>query len=221
MAVKRPAVAVPFIKNNYDAYLDALRAAGLEPVQTDSLSCAADCDALLLPGGADIDPSRYGEELNGSLGIDRELDALQFSALEKYCGAGKPVLGICRGHQIINVFFGGSLFQHLDTADAHSRKGGEEQLHGAYLTEGSFLAKLYPSRVTVNSSHHQGVKRAGSGLSIAAKAEDGTVEALLHEKLPVVSVQWHPERMLNAPDGKADGKLIFEYLRGLIEKSIG
>lgn len=212
--------AVPFIKDEYNAYLDALRSAGIEPVPVDSASSDPDCDGLLLPGGADINPSRYSEENTRSLGIDDVLDALQFAMLKKHVEACRPVLGICRGHQLINVFFGGSLYQHLPAADAHCRKDGLEQFHPAFMKEGSVLYSLYGPEITVNSTHHQGVNILGEGLSVIAEADDGTVEAIVHDTLPVIGVQWHPERMLSASGGKADGKMVFEMFRGMMEQMV-
>lgn len=102
-------------------YIFALESLGAQVhCSLDPLVSAADADALLLPGGGDIDPAYYGEAINGSQQIDRELDQLQFSALDAFVRNGKPVLGICRGHQVINVYFGGTLIQHLPTADSHT-----------------------------------------------------------------------------------------------------
>ena len=208
-------VAIPFLSSNCERYFKAVRAVGMEPVRVSSLTATAECDGLLLPGGADVDPALYNEELNGSLGVNDKLDALQFGMLEKYCAARKPVLGICRGHQVINVFFGGSLWQHISSADAHAMIGSEEQFHTVYFTEGSFLERMYSAHPVVNSSHHQGVKLLGEELEIIARADDGTVEGIIHRTLPVTGVQWHPERMLGDSGEKTDGMKIFERFRDL------
>ena len=87
------------------------------------------------------------------------------------------------------------------------------------MKEGSILSSLYGSEKIVNSTHHQGVKIPGEGLSVIAEADDGTIEAIAHDTLPVIGVQWHPERMLGASGGKADGKIVFEMFRGMMEST--
>ncbi|MCI8400708.1 MAG: gamma-glutamyl-gamma-aminobutyrate hydrolase family protein [Lachnospiraceae bacterium] len=199
-------------------YVEALEAAGMKAVV--SLEWQGDpdfsgIDGLLLPGGADIDPERYGEELNGSRDIDRELDAAQFAVLEAFLTTGKPVLGICKGHQILNVFFGGSLIQNLEDPDPHR----EEKVHMTHAVEGSWLAGLYGTDFPTNSWHHQAVKRLGDGFSVIQMSEDGIVEAIAHDRLPLLSLQWHPERMCcshSRPD-TVDGSLVFSYFRELCE----
>ncbi|MBQ7034180.1 MAG: gamma-glutamyl-gamma-aminobutyrate hydrolase family protein [Clostridia bacterium] len=119
-------------------------------------------------------------------------DRLELSCIHSFLKANKPILGICRGMQMLNVAFGGTLTQHLPTAHLHLAPG-EEIFHGV-RTEG-FMKKLYGRNLTVNSSHHQGVDRIGRGLIPAAWASDGVVEAFYHERLPIIGVQFHPERM--------------------------
>ena len=215
--MKEAKLAIPFLEGNYDHYFRAVAAVGMTAVQVRSADEALRCDGLLLPGGADINPQRYGEECDGSLGIDDALDELQFSVMREFSREGRPVLGICRGHQIVNVFFGGSLYQNLDAADSHSRRNGEEQFHKVNIKENSILFAKYGMKTVVNSSHHQGIKKPGKGLAIIAEADDGTVEAIVHETLPIIGLQWHPERMLNAAPGRADGKLALEIYREMLK----
>lgn len=207
-------VALPFSDGDekYINYGPALEKAGMEPVTVHSEEELTLLDALLLPGGVDINPSRYGQKNTASLGVNDALDALQFAALDMYVWAGKPVLGICRGHQLINVFFGGTLFQDLATADAHRRQPEGEQFHPVTMAGGSVLHELYGESFVVNSTHHQGVDIPGKGLAIIAHAEEGVVEGLAHTELPVLSVQWHPERM---PEN--GGSRIFDFFRELAE----
>lgn len=207
-------VTLPFSDGDekYMNYGVALEKAGMEPVIVHSKEEMTLLDALLLPGGVDIDPDRYGQKNTASLGINDALDELQFAALDLYVRAGKPVLGICRGHQLINVFFGGTLFQNLDTAEAHRRQPEGEQFHPVTMAEDSVLYELYGESFVMNSTHHQGVDVPGKGLAIVARAEDGVVEGLAHAELPVLSVQWHPERM---PEN--GGSRIFDFFRKLAE----
>ncbi|MBQ8893777.1 MAG: gamma-glutamyl-gamma-aminobutyrate hydrolase family protein [Clostridia bacterium] len=175
---------------NYMKALQRLGAEGAVAVEPD----AAGFDGLLLCGGGDPDPALFGEKNEGSFGISRERDQLELSCIHLFLKAGKPILGICRGNQILNVAFGGSLVQHLPTANEHLAPG--KDLFHEIRTDG-LLRKLYGKRVTVNSRHHQGIGKVGRGLKVIGVAPDGVVEAVAHERLPVLGVQFHPERMEN------------------------
>ena len=206
-------IAIPELGTPQPNYPKALRMLGAETVQITDGTDPQGFDGLLLPGGADLNPSRYGCENLGSLGIDDELDELQFSALESFLAAGKPVLGICRGHQLIAAHFGGKLIQHLPTFNHHTVTDGEERerFHTVIARPDSWLAETFGSEFTVNSTHHQAAVEAKGGLQILAVSDDGVIEALGHRTLPVFSVQWHPERMCGEyfhPD-RADGAQIF------------
>lgn len=178
-------------------YLNTLRELGAAPETVTAVPSPEEYDGLLLPGGEDVDPSLYGAENRGSVGISPALDALQTASLEAFVRAGKPVFGICRGEQLINVFFGGTLVQDLPEKARHAHGEGEpDRVHALRAEEGSFLHGLYGAAFQVNSSHHQAVERLGKGLrAVAFCGEDGVVEAVAHETLPVLAVQFHPERM--------------------------
>ena len=212
-------IALPGYEKNVKNYLAALRGVGLEPWITLDPADEAGCAGLLLPGGGDIEPSLYGAENRGSADIDRPLDEAQLALAEAFVRAGKPVLGICKGEQVINVLFGGDLIQHLATAEAHRYKG-EDAVHGCVSLPGTVMEELYGGRYTVNSSHHQGLGRIGRGLRAASFAPDGTVEAVEHDVLPVLGVQWHPERMCfaRARSDTVDGAAVFLYFRSLLGK---
>ena len=191
-------IAVPVLPGADIAnYLRALEHLGAKGVVFHAPDGIEACDGLLLPGGWDADPALYGQENTACQGVNRELDRLQMRALEAFARAEKPVLGICRGLQMINVGFGGTLIQHLPTAADHSRDAGSDQdkVHQTRAEAGSFLDALYGARFTTNSSHHQAVDRLGEGLRAVQWADDGVVEAIVHDRLPVWGVQWHPERM--------------------------
>ena len=157
-------------------------------------------DGLILQGGSDIHPSFYGEEITHARGrIDPERDRFELALLRAFAAAGKPVFGICRGMQLINVAFGGSLFQDLHedavTSEAHHVLDlYDEHIHHVRL-EG-WMREVYEGidGGRVNSIHHQGVRRLGEGLVAEAWAEDGVVEAVRRRDGGfVVGVQWHPE----------------------------
>ena len=169
-------------------------------------------DGLLLAGGGDMDPALFGQSDRGSRKIDPARDRAELALLDAFLGAGKPVLAICRGHQVVNVWAGGDLIQDLDPALAPFHGGGEEdRVHPVRAEEGSLLYRLYGPVLAVNSSHHQALGRLGKGLAATAWSEGGVVEAAEHEDLPLISVQFHPERMTGerARPDTADGGAIF------------
>lgn len=171
-----------------------------------------DYDGLLLCGGGDIHPRYYGEEIDGSVRIDTDRDEHELQLADDFIKAGKPVMGICRGCQLLNVYFGGSLIQHLETTDIH--KGETDLVHVVCADTDSFLCELYGKEFPINSIHHQAVGRLGEGLKIILRSkEDGVVEAFEHESLPVFALQFHPERMCfdKKRDDAVDGKGIFDY----------
>lgn len=222
--MKTPRILIAGFENRTENYRSAITLAGMEPVTglPPSYHCSADyCDALLLPGGADIDPLFFHEKNTGSGVIDRKLDSIQLSLLDRFVKTGRPVLGICKGMQVINVYFGGGIVQHLSAADRHMWKDAD-QIHPVTASPDSFLAKLYGTRFVVNSAHHQGIGRPGKDLSVVLTAEDGVPEALMHLTLPIFGMQWHPERMCGAharPD-TVDGSAVFLYFKDLIIQSV-
>lgn len=175
------------------------------------------CDGLLLTGGDDIDPARFGQENWASRGIDRARDQAELALLDAFLGANKPVLAICRGHQLVNVWLGGDLTQDLGQplVSFHQKEGGD-QIHLVQAAEGSLLHRLYGPVFPVNSSHHQALGRLGQGLAASACSEGGVIEAAEHGTLPLICVQFHPERMTGArarPDTVDGGELFRAFLK--------
>ena len=167
------------------------------------------CDALLLPGGGDLEPWRYGQKNFGSHHMDAERDQQEWDLLDLFVWQRKPVLGICRGLQVINVYFGGTLIQNLE---GHSSVNGTDRYHAVRITEPR-MEGLFGSKTIVNSAHHQGIDRLGEGLVAFQRAADGTIEGIFHESLPVWAVQWHPERL--AMNG---GELFLRFWLSLSKK---
>lgn len=182
-------------------------------------------DALILPGGGDIDPALLPGKppLDPHChDVDPVLDRQQLSLLELFIQKKKPVLGICKGMQLICLHFGGDLIQHLETAEAHRYKECD-QFHSVHAAPGSFLFDLYGSRFVVNSAHHQGVRVPQNAyLSLIQASDDGVPEGLIHKTLPIIGLQWHPERLCGrfARQDAVDGSLIFQYFLSLCEKEI-
>lgn len=205
-----PVIFIPGREETLPSYARAVRQAGGVPRFSLSLRDAGGCAGLLLPGGGDLDPALYGQPNRGSDPPDPALDALELALLRDFTAGRNPVLGICRGCQAINVFFGGTLHQDIP---GHSWIEGRDRLHPVTAEEGSLSRRLFGPGFTANSAHHQAADRLGEGLTAEAWAEDGIVEALRHETLPVWGLQWHPERLPRGA-GHADGALAFAWLIG-------
>ncbi len=213
----KPRILISGSENGLLNYVNAVRAAGGEPCACYLPPADGGFDALLLAGGGDVEPRRFGQENTASQNMDPARDAAELALVARYLEAGKPILGICRGQQILNVALGGDLIQDIGDflRPFHlCQNGPKDRVHAVFCCKGSFLYNLYGGVFSVNSAHHQAVNRLGTGLKAAALAESGLIEALEHEHLPVRSVQWHPERMSSArrrPD-TADGAFHYDWL---------
>ena len=146
-------------------------------------------DGLVIPGGSDINPKRYKKKNISSYGINDYRDKLQLSAIKAFVTAKKPIFGICRGEQLINVYFGGTLKQHI------KGHGGGVTMNVA-ITKKTLLYSLYGSHEPVYHSHHQCIDKLGKGLVPMAWHEHN-IEAVYHKTLPVIGVQWHPEKRMS------------------------
>jgi gamma-glutamyl-gamma-aminobutyrate hydrolase PuuD len=156
-------------------------------------------DAVVLSGGPDVDPARYGAAPHPLTGAPRpERDAAEIAVLRRALERGIPVLGVCRGAQLLNVALGGSLVQHVPDAVGHSGHSPSPAVFGSTpvaLVPGSRVARAVGPAVSVLCHHHQALDRIGAGLLVTGRAADGTVEAVELDGHPfVVGVQWHPEQ---------------------------
>lgn len=168
-------------------------------LETDPAEVVKRLDGIVLPGGTDVDPALYGAEpAPDALDPEPARDAHELALLDAAAAADVPVLAICRGLQVVNVWCGGTLNQHVP-AHGLFDEPAEKLQHEVTFTPGSVLAGVYGPSVMVNSLHHQTVGRLGAGLDVTAEAPDGTVEGLECRDAPVVAVQWHPE-LLPDPD---------------------
>lgn len=187
-------------------YSEAVLAAGGIPLMAPSVEpehAAAFLDGVqgvLFTGGVDVDPIHFGQEPQAGLGqVDVQRDLFELALYAAARGRGLPVLGVCRGIQLINIAEGGTLHQHLAaniTSQDHSQHdSGGEPYHTIELEPGSRLAAAYGAeRIRANSYHHQGLAELGNGLRPSGRAADGLVEAVEGTRGPfLVAVQWHPE----------------------------
>lgn len=199
------------ISSNYTKCV--LEAGGI-PVVAFDVNCAAEytamADGLLLTGGmSDIHAGNYGQIYKDHMGgpnhpLNELRDDMDFTLLRAFMAAGKPVFGIGRGLQVVNVVQGGSLYMDLpeETGQDH-----EKENHTVVAEPGSFVC-AYGTGEQVVSRHHQGMKSLGRDLKICAKSPDGLPEAIEHISLPVFAVQWHPEQSQTEADKKLFERLV-------------
>lgn len=214
-----PVLKKVFIRGNrgdFPNYEAALAACGVEAVLSMCLADAESCDGLLVPGGADVNPVLYGQENTASRGIDDDRDRDEIALIRRFFTLNKPVFGICRGHQVINVAFGGDLIQDVADPDHHNALGSAgDNIHTVRATH-PFMRELYGDVFPVNSAHHQAAGRLGEGLLSTCVSDDGVNEGFIHENGRVIGVQFHPERIgfqHRRPDAVNGEKLFAAFLR--------
>lgn len=193
------------IDNNYLQYIENAGAEAVVlpyPAESVSDEDIAKCQGFLFLGGADIDPARYGEEASPMLGETiPDRDAYDFAMFYRIFNTGKPIFGICRGMQMINCALGGKLYQDLPSEnptdiDHRCTVATYSLHHPARFIEGNYLyGVLGGNYFTVNSYHHQAIKKLGDGLAVMALSPDGIIEAVYHTGERILwGFQWHPER---------------------------
>jgi gamma-glutamyl-gamma-aminobutyrate hydrolase PuuD len=204
-----PVPALLHTANRY--YVEAVARAGgcplVLPVVDPALAAVAvgALDGLVLPGGGDVDPTRYGEPpAPETAAVDEERDAWEMACALAALDRDLPLLATCRGAQVLNVALGGSLVQHIPAATGASHSWSKrytEEVHEVKVDPGSRLAGILGCDLLgTNSLHHQAVARPGAGVRPVAWAPDGTVEAFeVDGRREVVAVQWHPELMPDDP----------------------
>ncbi len=178
-------------------YVNAIAEAGGMPIvpvfACDELQkFVLEANGLLLSGGRDVSAERYGKTNEKCSPVDQWRDELEFFLLSEFVKAGKPVFGICRGIQVINIYFGGDLWQDLTSELGTQHR---DVVHPVTISEGSYLERLFGNKIEVNSFHHQAIKNLGNDLEPLAYSPQNFVEAIKHKYLPIYGVQWHPERM--------------------------
>ena len=181
-------------EGNMDNYIRAVNAAGgMGVARYSPMESHLDYDGLLLCGGGDLSPQLLkASTLVTDRAIDPVREASDLRQIADYSSAGKPILGICRGMQVLNTVLGGSLIRDLGVLNSvHS--GQDHWVCGS----GGVMERLYGKRFKVNSAHHQAVKTPAPGFRVTLHSDDGIIEAIEHMCLPIIGLQWHPERQEN------------------------
>lgn len=197
-------------------YVDSVARSGgvpvlLPPIGDGAAELAARLDAVILSGGPDVSPPRYGEQQQPRTEATRpDRDAYEFALLAAAIAADLPVLAICRGAQVLNAALGGTLHQHLPDHvgnESHRPRPGRFGTTRVTLQQGSRAAEALGTESTVQCHHHQAIDKVAPDLTVTATADDGTVEAVEHQtRTFVVGIQWHPEQ--NADDDRLVAELV-------------
>ncbi|MFV0396359.1 MAG: gamma-glutamyl-gamma-aminobutyrate hydrolase family protein [Coprobacillaceae bacterium] len=156
------------------------------------------CDGLLLTGGGDIDPKFYNQDVHPTTKIDPPtFEQMEFALISLFAKQKKPILGICRGIQTINVFFNGDIIQDIPSSHPesveHMQDPKETYAHTVTIQKDTILSKFMDTTIKVNSYHHQNIDTVASGFNVNAISEDGLIEGI--EKNNIIGVQWHPEKV--------------------------
>ena len=195
-----------------EAYIDYVKLAGFTPIILPMITDMDDllniCDAFLITGGDDLDSKWYNEELSPMAGaIHHEMDLVDKYVIEYAVNAKKPMIGICRGLQAINVFMGGSLIQHIED-DSHKKIEGNVEFKPVH--NNSIFDLVYNDNSKINSYHHQCINKLADNFIVCGYS-NGCIEAIKHNELPIIAVQWHPERIMD----KESVNLIKEFAKML------
>lgn len=177
-------------------YVKAFSSTKTKTICSQDLTLADKCSTLVLAGGGDLSPSLYRENNYHCQNIDYKRDLDELYLIDKFCQQKKPIVGICRGIQILNVYFGGSLIQHID---GHCQIDGIDTTHQIVCRKQGILHNYYGNNAQVNSAHHQAINTCGKWLIPDSVSSDGIIESVYHFHLPIYGFQFHPERL---PDNK-------------------
>lgn len=217
-----------------NTYIQAVIAGGGIPfviptgLESDIQQITTLLDGLVISGGGDLNPYLFNEEPLPQLGnVTPERDSIELELVKHMLTLDKPILGICRGHQVLNVAFGGTIFQDINSQSAspvlqHDQNAKREyQSHAVHIEEGTLLESIAASnKIMVNSFHHQALKDVPSPLIISGKSSDGIIEAIESpDHHFVVGVQWHPEALMQNVD-QVSMRLFKTYMKACVERMV-
>lgn len=217
-----------------NTYIQAVMAGGGIPfviptgLESDIQQITTLLDGLVISGGGDLNPHLFNEEPLPQLGnVTPERDSIELELVKHMLTLDKPILGICRGHQVLNVAFGGTIYQDINSQSAspglqHDQNAKREyQSHAVHIEEGTLLESIAASnKIMVNSFHHQALKDVPSPLIISGKASDGIIEAIESpDHHFVVGVQWHPEALMQNVD-QVSIRLFETYMKACVERMV-
>lgn len=171
-------------------YVNAVKISNNTPVITTDVNLQYDCDALLLTGGGDVSPFLYDSPSNFLYDVNGSVDLAELFLIDKFSKSNKTIVGVCKGLQILNVYFKGS----LKNVDYHLIKG-KDVYHKISKTANHKINCVLGDNPIVNSRHKQAIDVLGENLKPVYVAADGTIECVISEKFPIIAVQFHPERM--------------------------
>ena len=212
------------IKENF---VNAVLKAGGVPILSahgDAETYARIADGVLFSGGADVNPAFYGEKpYKEGCSYDAVRDKCEMDIFNSFYKLKKPMLGICRGIQLINVALGGTLIQDMPTMmelSAHKESLiPDKKAHYVKSAPESKMRELFGEEFIVNTHHHQAIKDCAPGLRVTATTDEGIIEAVEHESLPIIGAQWHPERMIREENLEMEDMMpLFEYFVELCKK---
>jgi len=206
-------------------YAACVQRAGAVPI----LACGGDAadyvkmaDAVLFSGGDDVEPSRYGETvLNDTVSCDSVRDKEELALFSAFYAAKKPIFGICRGIQLINVALGGTLWQDIPSQFVNPYTHSGNSTHQVVLEQTSELYNVFSRKqLTVNSYHHQAVKTLGENLHVNAVSDDGMIEGVESSDGKILAVQWHPER-ITMPDMIENRDDMTPFFNEIVKRTAG
>ncbi len=209
--MKKPTIGVTlpgataFRSQRYRNYLELIEQGGGDPLPIiPGFSVDVEqIDAILLSGGGDVDPKHYGQSINGTREKDiiEARDSSEFEIMRQALALHTPVLGICRGMQLINIYLGGTMHQDIQdiSSPIHGSNGESYQKHHVFIEKGTLLHEILGTdEIEVMSHHHQAVDLLGKELKVSARAEDGIIEAIEStNSMFIIGVQWHPEAAID------------------------
>lgn len=211
---------------NTDEYSRYIRLCGGVPVtyyalnEEEALDALQYADGLLVTGGGDLDPALYGEENHGSIEGPEEVDRSDLLLYRAFKKAGKPILGICRGIQVIAAAEGVPLIQDIPSEQIYENHNMRNvpvplppnaKFHDCTFAQGTRLHEIFGDVYPVNSYHHQAVKAVPAGFKESARSADGLIEAFEYGN--IIAVQWHPERLFDDPKHLKIGQLFIEDIQ--------